>query len=116
MQHNVKSNALDYLYPRGTEATPPTDVTLKAPVRVGIAFAPTTHGWQDTFTEDQRRVLVDRIAAACGRTASAVCRFPRTTMTTTPSRSDSQRGHKSIAPGPRVELNALYAFHDPKSA
>ena len=36
----LKSNALDFLYPKGSEAVPPTDVQLKLPVRVGIAFAP----------------------------------------------------------------------------
>lgn len=60
----IKSNALEYLYPHGAAASPASDVTLKVPVRVGIAFAPTTAGWQDTFTEDQRRLLLQRIADA----------------------------------------------------
>jgi rhombotail lipoprotein len=63
-QQRMKSNALEYLYPRGAAAAPASDVTLKVPVRVGIAFAPATAGWQDTFTEDQKRVLLQRIADA----------------------------------------------------
>jgi len=60
----IKSNALDYLYPSGAEAAPATDVRLKVPVRVGIAFAPPRPGWQESFTEEQKQALLAKIAAA----------------------------------------------------
>jgi len=64
-----KAGALDYLYPQGTEAQPPSDVSLELPVRVGIAFAPppTKEGswWPgDAFDEAERRSLLERVAAA----------------------------------------------------
>lgn len=34
------SSAVDYLFPEGAPASAPRDVTLRLPVRVGIAFAP----------------------------------------------------------------------------
>ena len=58
----VKSNALDFLYPEGAEAVPPTDVELKLPIRVGIAFAPSQNATRDTFTETQKHSLLTRIA------------------------------------------------------
>jgi rhombotail lipoprotein len=64
-QHRtIKSNALEYLYPKGTGDYPPADVLLTVPVRVGIAFAPPKGGWQDVFTEDQKQALLDKIVAA----------------------------------------------------
>jgi rhombotail lipoprotein len=59
----VRSNALEFLYPDGTEATPPTDVALDVPVRVGIAFAPGTYADQ-SFTADRKQALLQQIAAA----------------------------------------------------
>ena len=50
----LKTNALDFLYPSGTEALPATDVELKLPVRVGVAFAPAAAGKFETFTADQK--------------------------------------------------------------
>jgi rhombotail lipoprotein len=35
-----RAGVLDYLYPAGMPAAPPTDVQLKLPLRVGLAFAP----------------------------------------------------------------------------
>lgn len=58
----LKSNALDFLYPTGSAAAPPTDVELKLPVRVGIAFAPSQAAARDTFTETQKQSLLTRIA------------------------------------------------------
>jgi rhombotail lipoprotein len=58
----LRSNALDFLYPEGTEAAPPADVELKLPVRVGIAFAPPQNTTRDTFTETQKQALLTRIA------------------------------------------------------
>jgi rhombotail lipoprotein len=60
----LKTNALDFLYPSGTEAIAPTDVKLNLPVRVGLAFAPASGGWEDVFGETQKQALLSRIAAA----------------------------------------------------
>ena len=63
--HEVRSNALEYLYPSGKAfATPPTDVTLKVPVRVGIAFAPLSGSGSDAFTDLQKQTLLNRLADA----------------------------------------------------
>ena len=37
-----KAGVLDYLYPNGAPETPPSDVKLTLPLRVGVAFAPST--------------------------------------------------------------------------
>jgi rhombotail lipoprotein len=57
----IKSNALEFLYPQGREAAPPADVTLKLPVRVGIAFAPARPGSHDSFDETRKQALLTRI-------------------------------------------------------
>jgi rhombotail lipoprotein len=62
-QMRVRSSALEYLYPTGkTSATPARDVTLKVPVRVGLAFAPgvTERCWG--FTGFQTDELLTRMA------------------------------------------------------
>lgn len=70
MQHYMRSSALEYLYPTGAEATPPADVILRLPARVGLAFAPpaaTVSGgtvrWE-TFSEDRKQQLLQRVADA----------------------------------------------------
>jgi rhombotail lipoprotein len=40
VSHDRRASALDYLYPKGVPAQPPTDVALELPLRVGISFAP----------------------------------------------------------------------------
>jgi|RhiMethySRZTD1v2_1073278.scaffolds.fasta_scaffold314747_2 rhombotail lipoprotein len=60
----IKSNALEYLYPKGAAAAPAADVTLKIPARVGVAFAPPASTWQETFTEEQKQALLGKVAAA----------------------------------------------------
>ncbi|MFQ5891013.1 MAG: rhombotarget lipoprotein [Gemmatimonadota bacterium] len=60
----LRTSALDFLYPKGTEAIPPTDVRLTLPVRVGIAFAPSQELEEATFTEVQKQSLLSRIKAA----------------------------------------------------
>lgn len=60
----IRTNALEYLYPSGSPASPAGDVTLRLPVRVGVSFAPARPQWGDTFTEDQKRELLERVAAA----------------------------------------------------
>ena len=57
---DLKSNALEYLYPRGRPAQPPSDVTLTLPVRVGVAFAP-GYATLTSFTETQKEELLGRI-------------------------------------------------------
>lgn len=60
-----RANVLEYLYPAGTEAQPPRDVTLDLPLRVGIAFAPSEGNWSDsTFDEGAKRHFLEQIAEA----------------------------------------------------
>jgi rhombotail lipoprotein len=61
----VKNSALDFLY-AGSEAgaSPPSDVRLELPLRVGIAFAPSVAGIRDPFTELQKQDLLSRIRDA----------------------------------------------------
>jgi rhombotail lipoprotein len=62
---HLRTNALEYLYPVGsTEGTESRDVTLRVPVRVGLAFAPGAAGREDPFTEVQRQALLSRVAEA----------------------------------------------------
>lgn len=60
----VRSNALEFLYPKGAEAAPPGDVTLTIPVRVGVAFAPPAASWSDRFTTNQKQALTQRVVGA----------------------------------------------------
>ena len=61
----LKSNALEYLYPTGkVAAVSAEDVILTIPVRVGIAFAPSSTRYNDPFTELQKQDLLARIAEA----------------------------------------------------
>lgn len=82
VEQHQRSNSLEYLYPAGAPATPPQDVKLQLPVRVGIAFAPAgarsssanaaagmgnpwSSGFQrqgDPFSEMQKQTLLARIA------------------------------------------------------
>lgn len=61
-QHRAAS-ALDYLYPGGQIQAPSDEVALRLPLRVGVAFAPTTSSW-DAFSEPQRREIVRRVSVA----------------------------------------------------
>src|SRR5215217_2704355 len=62
--HRVNS-ALDFLYPEGvTAAGPASEVVLKLPVRVGLAFAPNRNHQADPITEEQKRTLLTRVANA----------------------------------------------------
>jgi len=63
-QRQIKSSALDYLYPSGRQAEPASDVRLQLPVRVGFAFAPSPAGGADAFTETQRQALLTRVIDA----------------------------------------------------
>jgi rhombotail lipoprotein len=59
------NSALDFLYPQGfTDAEPASQVVLKLPVRVGLAFAPTQANQIDPITEEQKQRLLARVAAA----------------------------------------------------
>jgi len=60
----LRSNALEFLYPKGAAAEPAQEVRLQLPVRVGVAFAPPGATWQDTFSEVQKRALLGKIAEA----------------------------------------------------
>ena len=70
VQQYMRSNALEYLYPTGAEAVPPTDVVLKLPARVGLAFAPPSAVLSsgtirmETIAENQKQQLLRRVADA----------------------------------------------------
>jgi len=62
--HHVNS-ALDFLYPQGiTDARPASEVVLKLPLRVGLAFAPNRNPQADPITEAQKQQLLGQVAAA----------------------------------------------------
>lgn len=63
------SSALDFLYPGGAgSGEPAQSVTLKLPVRVGIAFAPAGDGYaqfgSDPIPESLKQGLLEKVAAA----------------------------------------------------
>ena len=60
-QRNLHSSAVEYLYSGGYEGSPATVVKLQAPVRVGIAFAPSG---SDVFPEEKKQELLKRISDA----------------------------------------------------
>jgi rhombotail lipoprotein len=64
-QRQIKSSALDFLYPDGSEAIPPTDVNLTIPIRVGLGFAPAgASPYGGAFDEIQKQALLERVAEA----------------------------------------------------
>ena len=60
----MRSSALEYLYPAKAPEQPAKDVTLKLPLSVGIAFAPPSAQSAQGPSEDQKRALLERAAAA----------------------------------------------------
>lgn len=68
VRQQMRSNALEYLYPVGGEAIAPSDVVLRLPARVGLAFAPPATGpagmGTETFSETQKQQLLRRVADA----------------------------------------------------
>lgn len=59
------NSALDFLYPEGaTAAQPASQVVLRLPVRVGIAFAPNRNHQPDPITEGEKQTLLAEVAAA----------------------------------------------------
>jgi rhombotail lipoprotein len=59
------NSALDFLYPEGaTGARPASQVVLRLPVRVGLAFAPNRHRQPDPITEGEKQTLLAEVAAA----------------------------------------------------
>jgi rhombotail lipoprotein len=61
-----RASVVDYLYPQGAPAQPPSDVALELPVVVGLAFAPGpgAAGGENVFDERLKRELLEKIAAA----------------------------------------------------
>ena len=59
------NSALDFLYPQGLD-TPgaASEVTLRLPLRVGIAFAPSREDQPDPIPEGTKRRLLEEVAAA----------------------------------------------------
>lgn len=59
------NSALDFLYPQGfIAAQPAREVVLRLPVRVGLAFAPSRSNEPDPITEEEKQVLLNKVAAA----------------------------------------------------
>jgi rhombotail lipoprotein len=59
------NSALDFLYPEGAVgARPASQVVLRLPVRVGLAFAPNRHRQPDPITEGEKQTLLAEVAAA----------------------------------------------------
>ena len=60
------NSALDFLYPHQSfvGSQPAQDVVLQLPVRVGLAFAPNQNQQSDPITEEEKQVLLNRVAAA----------------------------------------------------
>lgn len=59
------NSALDFLYPQGfVAAQPAREVVLRLPVRVGLAFAPNRDNGPDPITEEEKQVLLNKVAAA----------------------------------------------------
>jgi rhombotail lipoprotein len=59
------NSALDFLYPQGfIAAQPAREVVLRLPVRVGLAFAPNRSNEPDPITEEEKQVLLSKVAAA----------------------------------------------------
>lgn len=59
------NSALDFLYPEGmSTAAPASQVVLKLPVRVGLAFAPSRGNQVDPIAEEQKQRLLSRVAGA----------------------------------------------------
>jgi rhombotail lipoprotein len=64
VENRITSNSLDFLYPKGVDTSPPSDVTLQLPLRVGIAFAPTAARWEETLAASQKQTLLESVATA----------------------------------------------------
>ena len=76
VQH--KAGVLEYLYPSGVQPTPPADVRLALPLRVGVAFAPSTSSsgsassfwsgdlgaYMPTLDEAEKQRLLQRVVEA----------------------------------------------------
>ena len=59
------NSALDFLYPAGgITGEPASQVVLKLPLRVGLAFAPNRENREDPITQEQMQTLLARVAAA----------------------------------------------------
>ncbi len=60
------AGVLDYLYPEGKPAQPPTDVHLELPLRVGVAFVPEEQtGYYPTgLEESEKQRLLERVRDA----------------------------------------------------
>ena len=69
---HLRSSPLEFVYPAGSPAMPPTDVKVNLPVRVGLAFIPETEAnvqadfmsRAPTMTESQKQALLARVAKA----------------------------------------------------
>jgi len=61
-----RASVLEYLYPTGKTATPAREVKLELPLRVAVAFAPTSRDGAsaDPFSEVERRELLKRVVEA----------------------------------------------------
>jgi rhombotail lipoprotein len=59
-----RASVLEFLYPEGSAAVPPSDVHLDLPVRVGLGFAPAESHHSGMLSETQKQQLLARVADA----------------------------------------------------
>jgi rhombotail lipoprotein len=61
-----RASVVEYLYPNGKTDVPSREVKLQLPLRVAVAFAPTSRNpaGTDAFSEVQQRELLKRVVAA----------------------------------------------------
>jgi rhombotail lipoprotein len=65
-----RAGVLEYLYPEGKEAVPPTDVSLQLPISVGLAFVPESSEYYHGQLEvGQKERVLERVRAAFQDTA-----------------------------------------------
>ena len=73
-QRELRADLMRYLYPKGPVAAPAEEVKLTLPLRVGVAFVPSspqtrqggdnTFGELPEFSEPEKREVLERVAAA----------------------------------------------------
>jgi len=72
-QRDLRADLMQYLYPKGPTAAPAEEVRLSLPLRVGVAFAPSSSpsaeggqsaGTLSGFSEPEKREVLEKIAAA----------------------------------------------------
>jgi rhombotail lipoprotein len=65
-----RSNALEYLYPKGKPAEAPRDVVLRLPLRIGLAFTPSVPGDPSLLATQYQQAVLSRVGAAFAQNSS----------------------------------------------